>query len=145
MCIKSVQWQWSHNHRCNSMVSMWPLILTSTSKIKKKWTDCTYYVSNTFYIHFVSSDIFHTCSSSNIFRCHPQTIRYCIKLGQTDQYLDRYSHSKQWWGQMSWWGHWGQKRHFQRKLLSPTCYMVWSCDSFILISFLPSKKCMVVE
>ena len=32
-------------------------------------------------LRFASSDIFHTCSSSNIFRYHPQAIQYCIKLG----------------------------------------------------------------
>ena len=31
---------------------------------------------------FASSDIFHTCSSSNIFRYHPQAIQYCIIIGQ---------------------------------------------------------------
>ena len=32
-------------------------------------------------LRFASSDIFHTCRSSNIFRYHPQAIQYCIKLG----------------------------------------------------------------
>ena len=32
-------------------------------------------------LRFASSDIFHTCSSSDIFRYHPQAIQYCIKLG----------------------------------------------------------------
>ena len=32
-------------------------------------------------LHFALSDIFHTCSSSNIFRYYPQAIQYCIKIG----------------------------------------------------------------
>ena len=46
-------------------------------------------------LRFALSDIFHTCSSSNIFRYHPQAIQYCIKLGQSDQYLDHYSRHAQ--------------------------------------------------
>ena len=30
-------------------------------------------------LRFASSDIFYTCSSSNIFRYHPQAIQYCIR------------------------------------------------------------------
>ena len=41
---------------------------------------------------------------------------------------------KHWWGQRSRWGHWGQKGHFTKIAISPTDYMVWSCDSCILIS-----------
>ena len=33
-------------------------------------------------IGFASSDIFLTCSSSNNFRYHPQSIQYCIKFLQ---------------------------------------------------------------
>ena len=32
-------------------------------------------------LRFTLSNIFHTCSSSNIFRYHPQAIQYCIKIG----------------------------------------------------------------
>ena len=42
-------------------------------------------------LRFASSDIFHTCSSSNIFRYHPQAIQYCIKLGHKYTYVHHYS------------------------------------------------------
>ena len=43
------------------------------------------------------------------------------------------------------WGHRGQKVILTKIAISPTDNMVWSCDSCILISYIPSTKVMVVK
>ena len=43
------------------------------------------------------------------------------------------------------WGHRGQKVIFTKMAISSTDHMVWSCDSCILTSLLPSTKVMVVK
>ena len=37
---------------------------------------------------------------------------------------------KQWWGQMSGWGHWGQKSHFHQKGIK--CYRILSTDAWLM-------------
>ena len=56
----------------------------------------------------------------------------------SDWYLYRSNRSKNSSGVI--WGHWGQKGHFTKIVISPTDYMVWSCDSCIFISQIPSTK-----
>ena len=43
------------------------------------------------------------------------------------------------------WSHRGQKVIFTKNAISPTDYMLWSCDSCILISYIPSTKVMGLE
>ena len=43
------------------------------------------------------------------------------------------------------WGHKGQKVIFTKNAISPTDYMLWSCDLCILISYIPSTKVMGLE
>ena len=40
------------------------------------------------------------------------------------------------------WGHRGQILIFTKNALSPLCYIVYSCNSYILISLRPSKYVM---
>ena len=56
----------------------------------------------------------------------------------SDRYLYRSNRSKNSSGVI--WGHRGQKGHFTKIAISPTDYMVWSCDSCIFISQIPSTK-----
>ena len=56
----------------------------------------------------------------------------------SDRYLYRSNRSKNSSGVI--WGHRGQKVHFTKIAISPTDYMVWSCDSCIFISQIPSTK-----
>ena len=67
------------------------------------------------------------------------------KLGHSDQYLNHYSGTN----------NDGVKGHdgvtgvknviFTENAISPTDYMVWSCDSSITISYIPSTKVMGLE
>ena len=43
------------------------------------------------------------------------------------------------------WGHKGQKVIFTKNAISPTDYMLWSCDLCILISYIPSTEVMGLE
>ena len=62
------------------------------------------------------------------------------KLGLNDQYLDRYSHTNN--GGVK--GHDGvtgvKKVIFTKIAIFRTDYMVWSCDSYMFISLIPSTK-----
>ena len=67
------------------------------------------------------------------------------KLGLNNQYLDRYSHNNN-GGVKSHDGVTGVKNViFTKNAISPTDYMVWSCDSSISISYIPSTKVMGLE
>ena len=57
---------------------------------------------------------FKTYSLTSILVYHAQSIQFFIKLGQSDHYLDHYSHTR-WWGHGSLWCHWGQERSFSLK------------------------------
>ena len=82
-------------------------------------------------LRFASSDIFHTCSSSSIFRYHPQAIHYCMyqTWSQWPVPWPLLRH-RQWWGQRSWWGHWGQKGHFHQKGIKS--YRILSIDAWLM-------------
>ena len=52
---------------------------------------------------------------------------------------------RQWWGQRSRWGHWGQNVIFTKKASSPTEYLALTRDLCICSSLTPSTKVMVLK
>ena len=96
-------------------------------------------------LRFASSDIFPTCSSSNIFRYHPQAIQYCSKLGHSDWYLNHYSRTNN--GRVR--GHNGitgvKNVIFTKKASSPTECVALTRDLCICINLNPSTKVITLK
>ena len=84
---------------------------------------------------------------SKFSKCFPSyrllsMVMWLMHINQLDTFYKSYG-SKNSYGVI--WGHRSQKVISPKKLLTPTNYMAWSCDSCICISYIPSIKVMVLK